>query len=360
MISRTNISVAFILDHRLMNYRLPFFNMLAEQGYEVTVFQSGSSSIQSREFNIQTIPSSPFFFKMDYRKIPDLARFDIVVCMQNIRLINLWLLSLNPSKKYSLIHWGIGTSSASGLSLKKTMVSRVRNFLARRASAQVLYSDFPLPLFDSKVIEKTFIANNTIHNPLSLDLSQEPKDSFLFIGSLNKRKGLDLLIQAFASYLERGASRITKLVIIGSGPLKEDLNQWVNDLNLSDSVELVGNISDDSHKKQYFTRAIASISPLQAGLSVLESFSYRVPFICYSNAISGGEHLNIKNGENGYLINSVDELIQKMVELDQQPLTAAKLGNSAYQYYQDKRQMKHMVEGFVSSFNFVLGAKRRA
>src|SRR5690606_32791352 len=130
-----------------------------------TVFHPGDfTTNQKCLFEIQTVTVRSLF-SMNYRRLPDLKSFNVVVIMQNIRVINLWLLTLHPLRSFKLVHWGIGTSSENGLSLKRTMVSKCRNFLARFASAQILYSEFPLPLFDHEVVKRTFIANNTVSNP---------------------------------------------------------------------------------------------------------------------------------------------------------------------------------------------------
>lgn len=348
---RNNIRIVFILDHPLMGYRFPFYQQLIEKGYSVTVFHSGK--MKTNQNIPQVIVKKIEFFGVNFRKLPNLKTFDIVVHMQNIRVVNLWLLTLNPFKSYKVIHWGIGVSSSKGLSLKKDLMARLRAFLARFSSAQILYSDFPLPLFPEKVLRKTFVANNTIYNSNPQDFSDQQKDSFLFIGSLNKRKGLELLIEAFLSIKEKDAMG-SKLIIVGDGPEREQLSKLAANNKFSGSIDFLGNISDQKTKEQLFKKSWISISPLQAGLSVLESFSYGVPFISFENAISGGEHLNIKDGFNGFLVNSKEELVEKMFVIMNDRVIANKMGNNAYKFYMENRQMSHMVNTFDEAFKFVL------
>ena len=350
------IRILFVLDHKLMAYRLPFFEQLAKKGYNVSVYHPGPA-LENISYITQKISHSRNIFPgLIYRANSIAKNTDIVVYMQNIRIINLWFTTLNPFKGYKLIHWGIGTSSAKGLILKPTIISRIRSFLSGFSSAQILYSDYPLPLFSKSIQKKTFIANNTVYNPKMENLSSEIKNSFLFIGTLNKRKGLDDLIFSFSNIIFFYPDANLQLNIIGDGPEKKNLIKLVDKLKIKNYVTFTGKISSSNEKYIYFKRAIACVSPRQAGLSVLESFSYGVPFIAYRNAISGGEHLNIENGFNGYLLNSNKELTESLIKLFESPKLAKKLGSNAFEYYKSKRQMKHMVDVFDSAFKYVINS----
>lgn len=347
------INIIFVLDHALKSYRVPFFNLLSDiDHYQITIVHPGK---EIEGLNKITQLKSYTIFKclgVELRNKLKIKENDVIIYMQNIRIANLWLITLNPFKNYKLIHWGIGTSSSKRLSLNKNLFTWFRNMLAKHASALILYTDFPLSLFSAKVKEKTFIANNTIFNPLMENLSGMEKDSFIFIGSLDKRKGLDLLLKSFSSFSKKTGSPL-KLVIIGSGSEELSLKILAKQLDIENLVEFKRAITDDKLKKEYFRKAIACVSPLQAGLSVLESFSYGVPFITYRNAISGGEHLNIINYNNGMLVNNENELTTSLMKINEDRELAKRLGNNAYKHYYEKRQMKHMVSVFKEAIDYV-------
>jgi len=346
--------VHFLLDHKLMAYRLPFFEQLSSRGYNITVIHSGPI-LDNVDYIKQTI-SKPISFPggIQYRKYKKGKRVDIVVHMQNIRILNLWFLTLNPFQKCKIVHWGIGTSSTQGLSLNKTLYSKARSFISKYADAIILYSDFPISLFPNKIKNKIFIANNTVDNPNMIDFSSQEKTSFLFIGTLNKRKGLEDLIIAFSDLIKKNKINDIHLNIIGDGKEKDNLIELAKLHSIESRVNFLGQITSSKEKEVYFKKAIASISPKQAGLSVLESFSYGVPFLAYKDAISGGEHLNIKSGTNGYLLNDKEELTSTMKEILENTTLSKQLGKNAFNYYKEKRQMKHMVNTFDSAFKYVL------
>lgn len=353
------LNVIFVLDHPLHTYRLPFFQQLNNRGYNLSVIHTGEY-LQDADY-IQQIKSDVKFRFLGFEVRDNIAfnDADIVVFMQNIRIINLWVASLNPFKKYKLIHWGIGTSSSKGLSLNKNIISRIRSFLSQMASAVILYSAYPISLFSERVQKNIFVANNTIYNPKPIDFSKFKKEYFLFIGSLNKRKGLDILINTYHEYIKESNNSFG-LLIVGEGPEKGNLISLVKKLNLENNILFAGRVQSDEKKSNIFSKAIASISPLQAGLSVLESFSYGVPFVTYKNAVSGGEHLNIIDDVNGYLVSSKEELKMALVKLSHDKDSSQRLGCEAYKHYSSKRQMKHMVDSFDEAFRYSLQEKSSA
>lgn len=346
------MKILFILDHKLMNYRLPFFEQLAARGYDLTVIHPGPI-LETKLFSQKRSTSKKVGLGFEYRKYDKVLNPEVLIYMQNIRILNLWMVSLNPFRRFKLIHWGIGVSSSEGLSLQKTFISRLRSFLSLFSSAMILYSKYPLPLFPKSVRKKTFIANNTIFNPHKVDFSFKEKSTFLFIGSLNNRKGIEDLIISFSELTKKIAQSDLQLDIIGEGEEKSKLIELSNNLGVAKKVNFLGKISSPPEKELYFSKAIACISPKQAGLSVLESFSYGVPFIAYKNAISGGEHLNIKSGYNGYLLSSREELVDTMESMYTNKKLSKMLGKNAFKFYTDKRQMKNMVDTFETAFNYV-------
>lgn len=350
------MKIAFILDHRLHHYRAPFFKELAEKGYEIDIYHTGPEiEIEIGSVNQIIVKSTKVFKAFEWFKLPNLNSYDVVVVMQNIRLLNLWSLSFNFRRKYKLIHWGIGVSSSKGLPKNKTLISRVRDKLSNFSDAIVFYSAYPLQFFSIKNQSKSFIAHNTVFNLLFKDMSTLEKDSFLFVGSINKRKGLDVLLRSFSNYLKEDGS-IQTLNIVGGGDKEiiEELKASVIKEKLENNIKFIGPVYSDEVKQKYFEKAVCSISPKQAGLSVLESFSYGVPFICFEDAISGGEHLNIKNDVNGYLVNSEDELTAKLMLFTDKSNLSKDLGRSAYEFYRDKRSMAVMVDEFDKAIQFVL------
>jgi len=66
-----------------------------------------------------------------------------------------------------------------------------------------------------------------------------PEHYFLAVGRFIPKKNLDGLLQAYARYRVR-ASDPWSLVLLGSGPLDEDVRRWCRQLGLEDHIHLPG------------------------------------------------------------------------------------------------------------------------
>src|SRR5690606_30756171 len=144
--------------------------------------------------------------------------------------------------------------------------------------------------------QKIFVAQNTIWSPIKQPQNLKG-EYFLFVGSLHKRKNIEELLKALAILKAEGIN--IPLKIVGEGIHRPVLENLATTLNLPEVEFLCAKTGPSL--AEYFSKAIATVSPGQAGLSVLESMAHGVPFITKQDAITGGERLNILNNYNGFL-----------------------------------------------------------
>jgi len=333
--------LAFVLDHKLHHYRAPLFAALGAF-YEVTVFHRGPF-VEHCEFRQEILgykKIGPFEYIASF---PHFLGFDAVVVMQNLRLLNLYMLPLCFRKKPILL-WGIGTSSAKGLDSESLLSVCFRNAVTSIYNGLALYSSIPLGKYWKINQRKIQVVGNSVLNVQAVDTSSATKNYALFIGTLNKRKGLSELISSFARALE--VCPDLRLKVIGDGPEKLNLLEQANRLGVANKVGFLGAINDPIEKRKIFKHAFCVVSPFQAGLSVVESFSYGVPFVTSANAITGGESQSIIHEENGVFFRDVSELPDILCSFVDGRRYSAVLGNNAYQYYQSRLSFELYVENF--------------
>jgi glycosyltransferase involved in cell wall biosynthesis len=106
-------------------------------------------------------------------------------------------------------------------------------------------------------------------------------DYFLFVGTLEPRKNLPRLLRAFQRYCNDIPEPLPLKIVGGSGWGGEDIAGLVNDLQLTQRVELLGKIDDHSLRRLY-SAAYALLMPSLYegfGLPVVEALSLGVPVI---------------------------------------------------------------------------------
>jgi glycosyltransferase involved in cell wall biosynthesis len=136
----------------------------------------------------------------------------------------------------------------------------------------------------------------------------------LTVARLDRQKGIDILLKAWASILKHGKD--LRLQILGKGSLEDELRRLSMDLKIDHTVEFVGTVHNIG---KYLKDSDLFILPSRAeGLSnaLLEAMSYGIP--CISTAIGGNGELfgwdasrKIDLGEyvitkNGLLVNPDD------------------------------------------------------
>ena len=349
-----------IFISKIAHYRIPLFNMIGEK-YDLTLAHEGEElGIEEVSFKEIQIREKVFkgFIIHDKKIFKLVNEFDVVVSLSNLRCLYLMILSLNPKRKFKLIYWGIGVSASTKHNSKydeKSWLDFFRFYFFRKADANIFYCDYPKIKYTNKGFphKSLFVENNTVLVEEN-DQNHYEKSSILFIGSLYKNKGVDVLILNYhKAYVEK--KEIYNLVIIGSGSELVALVALVKKLNISHKVFFMGAIYNKNIIEEEFKKAVLCISPNQAGLSVLTSFGYGVPFITHYNSITGGERFNIINMFNGicyYNHNQIQEIILESFENKEKFL---KMGENAKSYYKSIRGINTYGEEFSKAIKYVVG-----
>lgn len=348
-----------IIYNRVWSYRVSIFDII-NQYYDLTVAYSDKSFV-GKTYGFKTIYTpgyaiGPLFFhKTSLKKLAD--DYDVVIAISNVRWISLMLLALRK-RKFKFILWGIGVSASYENKLdSKSTWDKVRFFFAKKADAILFYSSYPVPKYVSNGIEaeKLFVANNTVAIKADFNLAEteNTKTDFMFIGTLYPQKGIDILLNAYIQ-LNQTVS-LPVLHIIGSGPMESTIKNLIHSNQLHEKVILHGAIYDQQILVNYFSKSLACISPTQAGLSVLMSMGYGVPFLTSADAITGGEVFNIKHEENGLIYDGTNNGLQeKIVWIINNKDKMLAMGRAAKKHYDGHRKPSDMAGSIMASVEYAL------
>lgn len=136
------------------------------------------------------------------------------------------------------------------------------------------------------------------------------------VARLVPQKSLHVLIAAYAAYLRR-ASKPSRLVIVGRGPLENELKQQASTLGIADSVIWAGFRSDIPVVMNAFD-AFALTSKYEGfGLVLLEAMAARKPVL--ATGVSAIPEI-VRDGETGLLCEpeNVEEIARALKQLELQ------------------------------------------
>jgi glycosyltransferase involved in cell wall biosynthesis len=145
------------------------------------------------------------------------------------------------------------------------------------------------------------------------DTPRDPK-LVLYLGRLRKYKCVHLLIRAMAKVRESVSD--VRLVIVGDGPHRPQLEDLARVLGLGGVVEFRGHVSSEEKVRLLRQAAVvANPSPKEGwGLTVVEANACGVPVVA---SRSPGLVDSIRDGETGFLVEhgNVEQLAQGLVEV---------------------------------------------
>jgi len=131
-----------------------------------------------------------------------------------------------------------------------------------------------------------------------------PQNEFIIltVSNLEAHKGVDVAIRALSLALQRAPE--LRLIIVGTGPQRFDLDKLVADLDLDGKVSFLGEFGRQEMRELYSASDLFILSSSNEGLpfALLEAMSCE----CISLASPVGDiPLAIRDGQNGFIVNRI-------------------------------------------------------
>ncbi|PWJ57633.1 glycosyltransferase involved in cell wall biosynthesis [Dyadobacter jejuensis] len=343
-----------ILQKRLPTFRIPLFEALSAR-YTLTVAYTDGAALDRVSFQQTRLTPTRLGSLVILKGLATYCQnFQIVICMFDLHWLSCIALAFHP-RPFRLILWGAGLSTSAGFQRYKHF-DWLRSLIARKADAVLLYSEVAQKQYLNWGLPPTqvTVAPNTIATKLPSHYWQRRregvKNKLVFIGTMAPRKGIDTLIKSF----ELLATEFPKLELhfIGDGPWKTQLTSLIEESEFSSRMYCHGQLEDDHSLSSIFMEASACISPGQAGLAVLKSFSFGVPFITSRGAITGGERFNIIDGATGHFYDQ--DLTHCLRQCLINPQDMERMSTIAFHYYWAHRTQLQMVAEFEAAIQRTL------
>jgi glycosyltransferase involved in cell wall biosynthesis len=170
------------------------------------------------------------------------------------------------------------------------------------------------------------------------------------LGSINKNKGQDLLLRAFALVQCKDAElHFYGTVGLSAHTFVNSLKRFVKENDLADRVFFPGPTNEAAKVYRQATLLVHSSLNECLSISVLEAMSYGVPVI--ANDITGMSEI-IHDGVNGFLVppGDIRSLADRITQLLENPGLRATIGQAGRTTVLEKFNMALRVEEFMKLY----------
>jgi glycosyltransferase involved in cell wall biosynthesis len=188
----------------------------------------------------------------------------------------------------------------------------------------------------------------TRFNPAHLGSPSDGREQVaVCVSGLRYEKGIDVLLQAWC-LVHRQAPQ-ARLIIVGDGGLRFQLECMAKALGIANSVEFTGLQSDIP--AQLHRGSLAVLPSRWEGMpnALLEAMACGLP--CVATRVSGSEDI-IQRGVNGLLVESEDyrDMARALLTLLHDPLSAQKYGQAARETVERHYSLEQVMDRYVELY----------
>jgi glycosyltransferase involved in cell wall biosynthesis len=176
------------------------------------------------------------------------------------------------------------------------------------------------------------------------------------VSRLSREKGIDILLKAWQFVYESLPQ--AKLIIVGHGPLREELESLALALKITESVEFAG--FQDDIPTQLNRGDIAVLPSLWEGLpnALLEAMACGLP--CVATRVSGSEDI-IQHEITGLLVEpqEIREMAEALLTLLQNPQLARTYGQAARRRVERYYSLEHITELYIQLYKSMVSERQQ-
>jgi rhamnosyl/mannosyltransferase len=200
--------------------------------------------------------------------------------------------------------------------------------------------------------------NPRVIQDLKREYNLRNKRIILFVGRLVKYKGIEYLFKAMKTVIP--SFKNTCLLIVGDGPLRNNLEYLSSKMNLKSNIVFVGNVSNRILRNIYRIAdlvVLPSISNSEGfGIVLLEAMAHAKPVV--ASNVGGIPHI-VKNGFNGLLVAPRDykELGNRIIDLLSNNVNSQKLGQRGQEYIFRNYSWDQTVKQIIEVYQDISGSQ---
>lgn len=183
--------------------------------------------------------------------------------------------------------------------------------VARQLAALGIEKSVVIPVgLDLSLLHSDY--ENYISTEIKVKYGYSASDKILlFIGRLTEEKQPVKMIEIFSKIREKDSNY--KLLMVGTGELKDSVESRIKELNLIDSVQTLDSIPNcDIWELYCIAYSFVNLNRQEIfGMALLEAMYYGCKVVAY---YAPGPNLIIENGKSGWLVQDDEEIIDKIMD----------------------------------------------
>lgn len=248
-----------------------------------------------------------------------------------------------------LVQYGLGNSG-----IRFNTYYHVTKYMLRKTDSSIAVSKALSDMYVRLRLTKKKM--HIIHHGINIqhgvvgDLLLTGQPRILVVGRLSVIKGHTFLLQALPGVIEKFPR--LKVYFLGSGPLKEQLEEEAGQLQISSHIEFAGFADPAEYAPQCDLMVLPSLFE-SFGLVYIESFGWKIPVIAF-DAEAGNQI--IENGKTGILVpkQDVKQLREKIIYLLSNREARQELVRNAYEKYKSHYTVDRMAKDTADWYRSVL------
>lgn len=208
--------------------------------------------------------------------------------------------------------------------------------------------------FYKKKIEDSGIAKcpvvhmtNFLPEGTEYSMNEKPGEYFLYFGRISREKGILTLVRAYAE------AKVKKpLYIVGTGPIEEQVRQLIEELHISDRVNMLG-FKSGNELKEIVANSLCVCLPSEwyenGPYSIMEAQAAGKPVLVSNN---GGLPELVENDVTGYVIKAKDvaDLQNKLIRCIKKKWNVGKIVEEA----KGKYIMQNYANGILKKYKSLI------
>lgn len=230
---------------------------------------------------------------------------DVAILNANLRIVsNTALLLLRKILGRRTILWGHSQG-------QNGVAEATRGLYLRFCGGFIAYTESQAEMLRQRYPRlKVWVAANSCVSAadcVPVEAMLDEVDSIIYVGRLVEKKKVRLLLEGYIRAQQDSLlAEYIRLVFVGDGAERQHLEARAEEAGVADKVHFAGHVSDITELRDYYRRAICSVSPGYVGLSATQSFSFGVPMLIARDEFHSPEIEACKEGFNAEFFESND------------------------------------------------------